>query len=144
MDHFTAPPQDPAGNPAPDPDENWPRSGPNIALLLLAILVIAAVVVYAVFRWKNRPEDHSPAAPEVAVGDSRERVVDILGKPRGTTLVGGQEILIYSNGQVIIENGVAASVEIGSGRQRGEVTSEGSQIILQKGGRIVEEEKAGP
>lgn len=144
MDHFSSPPQDASKPPASDPDENWPRSGPNIGLLLLALLVIAAVAVYAVFRWKNRPGDDLPAAAEVAVGDSRERVVDILGKPRGTTLAGGQEILIYSNGQVIIENGVAASVEIGAGRRRGEVKSEASQIILQKGGRIVEEEKAGP
>ncbi|MBP7830111.1 MAG: hypothetical protein KA248_09365 [Kiritimatiellae bacterium] len=144
MDHFTPPIHDPERTPARDPDEDWPSSGPRIGYMLLAALVIAGLAAYAYFRWKNRPAEEKPEAAQVQVGDTRERVIDILGKPRGSSLLGGQEILIYTNGQVVIENGLAASVDLGANRSRGQVDSGGSQIILQKGGRIVEQEKAAP
>jgi len=153
MDYFNPLRKDPAAQGSQEPEEEFPGGSVNKWYILLAALLIAGATVYGVRRWKHRGEAPAPVEgkpkpakaakpppPQVFVGDTRERVVEVLGDPPGVSAVGKQEFLMYSNGQVTIENGVAVSVEIGKERQLGRVRKEDAQIILKEGGRILKQE----
>ncbi|MBU1693384.1 MAG: hypothetical protein KJ726_01095 [Verrucomicrobia bacterium] len=136
-----------------EPEDDFSRSSVNKWYLLLAGLVIAGTVIYGVRRWKQRQEESAPTAEkkpsktaslQVFVGDTRERIVEVLGRPPGVSVIGRKELLIYSNGQVVIENGIAVSVEIGPDRQVGAVQNEGAQIILREGGQIQKQNTRSP
>ena len=153
MDYFSPPKNNTNAPEHREPEEDFPQSSVNIWYLLLAGLIIAGAVVYGVRRWKQRQEEPAPAAekkpskatpPQVFVGDTRDRIIEVLGNPPGVSLAGKQEFLIYSNGQVVIENGVAVSVEIGKGRQLGQVQKDDAHIILREGGQIQKQENRSP
>ena len=151
MDYFSPPKNNTNAPEHREPEEDFPQSSVNIWYLLLAGHIIAGADVYGVRRWKHRQENLAPTAekkpskgPQVFVGDTRERIMDVLGRPPGVSVIGRQEFLIYSNGQVVIENGVAVSVEIGPDRQVGEVKKDDAQIILREGGQIQKQEGRSP
>lgn len=54
----------------------------------------------------------SAAASVPSVGDTRERVISLLGSPKGRFAVGKNEILIYDRGEITIEGGKVTRVQL--------------------------------
>jgi len=54
--------------------------------------------------------DHQPG--NISVGDAKERVIAVLGKPRGSSGSPENESLLYGNGWVDVTNGVVSSVHL--------------------------------
>jgi hypothetical protein len=118
---------------APEPP---PSEGKKVILLLILALLIAASGVFAYRMLTSKKPLLTPSI--VSVGDVRDKVIRILGKPKGSTISENTEILIYDNGHVEIRDGAVTVVAIGQGAQRGEIRQQSSKknIILLDGGRI--------
>lgn len=54
----------------------------------------------------------SAAADEIAIGDSKEKALDVLGAPKGQMAVGGGLLLLYDRGTVTIEKGKVTGTTI--------------------------------
>ena len=149
-------------NPNDGQEPEIPRGSINLTRVLIGAALIALVMFKLAQLWLRsnttpvpappqtniavKPKPPPKSTPKVAVGDTRERVIEVLGEPKSSGRMGVQEFLIYSNGEIVIEGGVAISVEIGAERKRGEVQAGESQIILRQGGRILDQhgKPAGP
>ncbi len=57
-------------------------------------------------RWRAKPRDNMPV-----VGDSRERVIELLGNPLGAFKAGKSEALQYEWGQVVVRDGTVVAIE---------------------------------
>jgi hypothetical protein len=152
MDYFSPPPKNANAPERHEPENEFSGGGVNKWYILLAVLIIVGTVIYGVRQWKQRQGSEPTAEkkpskappPKVFVGDTRERIVEVLGRPPGVSVIGRQELLIYSNGQVVIENGIAVTVEIGPDRQVGTVKKDDAQIILREDGEIQKQESRSP
>lgn len=116
-----------------------PTEGKKIIILVIVLAVLIAgggLFAYKTLFSKGKKPLLAPSV--VSIGDPRDKVIRILGKPKGSTVREHAEILMYDNGHVEIENGVVTVVAVGQGAQRGEIRQSSSKknIILLDGGRI--------
>jgi hypothetical protein len=143
FDQIPPPSSDQDESPQVQPQSFTPEPPPSegkkviiLVLVLAALIAGGGVFAYKTLFAKNRKPLLAPSV--VSVGDPRDKVIRVLGKPKGSTVREHAEILIYDNGHVEIENGVVTVVAVGQGAQRGEIRQSNSKknIILLDGGRI--------
>lgn len=133
----TPPPEQPQQGFMPEPE---PGNAKKVVLLLVAAgLIVAAGVLVVANMMKGKTQPLAPSAVEI--GDPRDKVIRILGKPQGVTVKDKTEILLYAGGHVEIEDGKVTYVSVGKDAQRGAIMHEGRSIILLNGGRIQTQSK---
>jgi hypothetical protein len=117
--------------------EPVPSEGKKVILLL--VVLVALITAAGLFAYRMLTGKKISLAPAVvSVGDPRDKVIRILGKPKGSSVRENSEILIYDNGHVEIQDGKVIVVSVGAGAQRGEIRQGRNRknIILLDGGRI--------
>lgn len=118
---------------APD-DFSTDNSKRNVIILLvLAVVVVGAALYMAKVLLASR----KPAAVKVLVqiGDSKARVIEVMGKPVGTTSAGNREILLYSQQRIVLAKDKVIAVEATTATS-GEIKQNEQKIILMDGGKI--------
>jgi len=118
-------------------DDDGDSKKKMLLMVVLLLLVGAAATVVAIkyMHGGKKALAKLTASPTLAVGDPRDKVIEILGKPMGDTRRDREEMLLYSSGRVYLTDGKVSSLEIGA-IDRGHITSESKQIILKSGGQI--------
>lgn len=158
MDYFQSPPQGSPPMNTHEPPVIRPESSISWGRLFLAALILAAAVAYGLYKRRGSPEMASAASkseeqktelpwkkmkkdapPPLFPGDTRDRVIEVLGDPQGVSHRGTRELLLYTNGQVVLENGLVIHVEIGSERPIGQVEIGGTQVILRGSGKLLQQ-----
>jgi hypothetical protein len=54
----------------------------------------------------------TPAAQEIRLGDPREKVIEVLGPPRGQFGSAHRETLVYERGEICLSDGIVSEVEL--------------------------------
>jgi hypothetical protein len=141
FDQIPPPSGDQNESPEVQPQSFTPEPPPSEGKKVILLLVVLAVLIAGagVFAYKMLTSKKPLLAPSVvSVGDPRDKVIRILGKPKGSTVRDNTELLIYDNGHVEIADGLVTVVAVGQGAQRGEIRQSNNKknIILLDGGRI--------
>jgi len=72
---------------------------------ILGILVaISALVVFS--------SDSTASGGNIAMGDSYQSVISILGRPNGSMEIGGKRVLVYDRGEVILVEGEVVKIDL--------------------------------
>ena len=118
---------------APD-DFSESNSKRNIIILLvLAVAVVGAALYTAKTLLASKRA--APINILVQAGDTKARVLEVMGKPVGTTSSGNREILLYSQQRIVLVQDKVIAVEATSATS-GEIKQNEQKIILMEGGKI--------
>jgi hypothetical protein len=79
---------------------------------ITAVMVMALLAVFSVYAGENADE-----SAVVALGDSRERVIELLGEPTGEIRSKSLSILSYPQGKVELRDGVVSEVNLMSAEE---------------------------